>query len=360
MKRILLVDYDLSILDGCRTVVVNLANELSGLNKYEIYLLSLDTTKEKIPFSVSEKVHFSRWQSLNKRVLYTYFMKRNQLKLYVEKEKIDIVIFAGMASLYSMAIYPNAKIRIINCDHSGLKNQWNDKKTVICKWIQSKWCDRFIVLNESIRKEYIDYLKADSNKILIIPNWIDNIFYDIAYCPESKKIVTIGRLSEEKGYDLLVQIASIIYEKYPDWHWDVYGDGPYRPIMEKLIKEKHLEQFIILKGAVKNAADKLQGYAMFVLTSYREAFPIVLLEAKAKKLPVISFDINSGPNFVIQDGVDGFLIRPYEIKDMANKISYLIECPEMRILMSNNSQKNLDTYSKRNILLQWQKLLDTN
>ncbi len=358
MKRILLVHYDLGIIGGCPTVAVNLANELSNLNKYEIHLLSLDTTTEKIPYNINGRVHFIEWQTLNKRVLYTYFMKRRKLKLLVERKKIDIVIFVGMASLFSMAIYPNEKIKIINCDHSGLINHKEDKKEVITKWIEARRCDKFVVLNESIRKEYIDYLKADSNKILIIPNWIDNISTDVSYCSESRKIVTIGRLSEEKGYDLLVQVASIIYEKHPDWRWDVYGDGPYRLTMEKLIKEKHLEQFVILKGAVKNAADKLPGYAMFVLTSYRESFSMALLEAKARKLPTISFDINSGPGFLIRNGIDGYLIPPYEVDEMAQKIENLINNVELRISMSRNATGNLEKYRKDTVLSQWQWLIN--
>ena len=210
MRRILLVHYDLGNIGGSETVAVNLANGLSDLNKYKIYLLSLNTTVEKIPYDINKNVHFIEWKTLNKRVLYTYFMRRRNFKLLVEREKIDIIIFVGMASLFSVAVYPNEKIKIINCDHSGLLNHKENKKEVITKWIEVRKCDNFIVLNELIRKEYIDYLKADSNKILIIPNWIDNTSIDVSYCSESKKMVTIGRLSEEKGYDLWDIIEKLV------------------------------------------------------------------------------------------------------------------------------------------------------
>lgn len=194
--------------------------------------------------------------------------------------------------------------------------------------------------------------------LVVIPNWFEKPTVDYKYDIESKHIVSVGRLSKEKGYDLLLETADIVYKSCPEWKWDIYGDGPMRRELEKKINERNLNHFLSLKGDVKNAADLLPGYAMLVLTSYREAMPLVILEAKSRKLPVISFDIRTGPAEMIRDGMDGYLIKPFQVEKMAEKITYLINNKEDRIKMSDKTNKNLEIFTKEKVMDSWKKLLE--
>ena len=96
---------------------------------------------------------------------------------------------------------------------------------------------------------------------------------------------------------------------------------------------------------------------MYVLTSYREGLPLVLIEAKANALPLVSFDVISGPREIISHGEDGILIPPYDTEKMAEEIYELLEKPEKRLRLSENSQNNLDLFSKETILSQWKALI---
>ena len=159
-------------------------------------------------------------------------------------------------------------------------------------------------------------------------------------------------------YDMLFDVANIVLKKHPDWQWDLYGNGEtFEEIKQKIEKHK-LKGRLNQMGLVNDIYERYKDYAIYVLPSYREGLPLVLLEAKANRLPVVSFDCVTGPREIITDGVDGFLIDCYNKQTMANKILDLIESNDLRIKMSKNSYINLDKFSKEKILNQWIELIE--
>ena len=120
----------------------------------------------------------------------------------------------------------------------------------------------------------------------------------------------------------------------------------------------NLEQNVLLMGANNNIYDVYKDYSFFVLTSRFEGFGMVLLEAKSNNLPTISFDIESGPADIIRDKVDGYLIPPFDIVTMSEKIEHLINNEDTRLYFSKNARGNLNEFSKERIIKQWRNLLD--
>ena len=97
---------------------------------------------------------------------------------------------------------------------------------------------------------------------------------------------------------------------------------------------------------------------MYVLPSYREGLPLALLEAKANKLPIVSFDIDTGPREIVKNGVNGFLVEKYNKKEMAIKINELLENKELRNDFSEKSYENIKEFEKETIIKQWRELID--
>ena len=162
-----------------------------------------------------------------------------------------------------------------------------------------------------------------------------------------------------KGYENLVSIAKNVFNRYPDWTWDIYGNGETYNSIKTLIDKNGLKDKLILKGINSNIYNIYKEYAMFVLTSYYEGLPMVLLEAKANNLPVVSFDCPTGPKEIIENGENGFLISCYNNNEMSKKICELIENPKLREKFSKNSCNKIYKFSKDKILLQWIDLIET-
>lgn len=159
----------------------------------------------------------------------------------------------------------------------------------------------------------------------------------------------------------MVKVAKLVFNKHPDWQWHIYGDGKafYKNKIIDLIKENGIEKHVILQGNHSYIYDLYQDYSFYVMTSRYEGLPMVLLEAKAKKLPIVSFDINSGPSDIVRDGIDGFLIKPFDCNAMADKICELIENPELRQKFSDNANNNLGKFNKNKIVKQWCELINS-
>lgn len=156
---------------------------------------------------------------------------------------------------------------------------------------------------------------------------------------------------------MLVEVAKKVLQTHPDWQWHVYGTGETFDEISNKILEYHLKEQLILKGNVENVFRLYSEYAFLVLPSYREGLPLVLLEALSAGIPMISFDIETGPNEIIEHGKNGFLVPPYNIDKMAEYIIELMEDEERRCHMAGQTKAE-DKFKKENILKQWIALLE--
>ena len=181
--------------------------------------------------------------------------------------------------------------------------------------------------------------------------------YDVA----SKKIMSCGRLSYQKGFDLLVPVAAKVFKRYPDWQWHIYGDGPDRLKLEQMTQQAGLQNHLIWKGS--SSWDELikayPKYALFVLTSRHEGFPMALLEAQCAKMPIVSFNCPSGPDEIVTQGKDGFLIDCFDLDAMAERICMLIEHPEMRKEFSDYASISCNRFGREKFANQWRNLFET-
>ena len=177
---------------------------------------------------------------------------------------------------------------------------------------------------------------------------------------ESKNIVAVGRLSKEKGFDDLLKIFKSVNSSYPDWKLNIVGDGDMKDSLLSLAKELKLGDKVIFhgyqnKGYINNL---LLDSSIYVMTSLTESFGLVLIEAMSYKIPCISYTSAQGANEIIDDGINGFLIKNRDEKEMINKIKLLIEDEKLRKKLGNKAKEKAKEYSGENILEKWSKLIN--
>ena len=238
-------------------------------------------------------------------------------------------------------------------------NQWNELPNRLMRIFGSRYSDRTVVLTKQSETAYYEKFRYKEGRVLTIYNWLDDTILRGAkeYDRESKKLLTAGRFSHEKGYDLLVQVAQALDKKTDDWEWDIYGTGDMFEEIKQSISEKGLDQKIHLLGLTDRMGECYRNHAIYVLTSYREGLPLVLLEAKANHMPIVSFDIVSGPAEIVTDGEDGILVPPYDTEKMAEEIAVLLADDEKRAEMSEKSVNRMELFEKERILEQWRGLI---
>ena len=358
MKKICFIDFDMSVRGGVEQVTTSLANALT--DKYEGHVVSL-CLKDKIAYELDKRVHFEVMLQNELRLSEMRKYAKRFLRDYFKDNNISVAIIQGnYPGFISSSVRFKTKTKLVFCDHGALMNQWHQKDIVVIRLITSLLCHKVITLTEQSMSDYRRRFKLRKKKLGCIYNWIDlSIPHSEKYDVESKRIISAGRFGKEKGFDMLVKAFAPVAKKHPDWHLDIYGDGEMMDTVIALISDLKLEQNVHLMGMRSDLNEQYGKYAMYVLPSYREGMPLVLLEAKANRLPIVSFDIMTGPKEIVRNNVDGILVKPYDLDEMGNAMCSLIENDELRVLMSEKSQENLEKFSKETILGQWCDLIES-
>jgi GalNAc-alpha-(1->4)-GalNAc-alpha-(1->3)-diNAcBac-PP-undecaprenol alpha-1,4-N-acetyl-D-galactosaminyltransferase len=173
---------------------------------------------------------------------------------------------------------------------------------------------------------------------------------------EDKNIVAVGRLHRQKGFDRLIKAFSHLTPK--DWKLSIIGEGSERSNLEKLIFDLNLEDYVSLPGITKAIEKWYKKSSIFVLSSRTEGFPNVLCEAMAYGCACISFDCIAGPNEIITDKVDGYLVKNGDIYALSEKMDFLINNSEERRRIGKEAMKIRDRLNIDSIMSKWDKIIE--
>lgn len=357
-KRVCIVVYDISDMGGTNQVASSLAAEL--VKKYDLYVLSIRKNREDIPHAFPDGVPITVLLDGTKNVKDTVRRCFLPAKKYFRENKIDVALLIGHFAGFIMSVLrPFVKTKLVFCDHGALLNQLDDKQETLMRRIGVKLCNKLVALTKRTRDDYIRLFHLKPSKADYIYNWID---YDpnvaSTYSADYKRIMWAGRFSPEKGNDMMYEVALDVLKRNTDWSWDVYGDGDTLEFYREKAEKDGISDRLIFHGRVSDLKNRYAGHGIYVLSSYREGLPLVLLEAKANFLPIVSFDVVTGPAEIVRNGVDGYLIEPKNTAAMAECLNDLMNDPEKREKLSGESHSNLGLFSKSAIFEKWCSLID--
>ena len=216
-----------------------------------------------------------------------------------------------------------------------------------------KQLDKFVVLTEIAKRDW-----PELNDVEVIP---DPLPYhaDAQSSLSVKRTISIGRYVYEKGNDLLLEAWSKVEKLRPDWSLDIYGMGNRAPYETQITQLGVDPQRCCLHGFLKDVNHEYLSSSIFVLPSRFEGFGMVLIEAMASGLPVIAFDCENGPRSIISDGDNGFLIPPFNVDMLSEKMMSLMDDVELRKRLGLNAYNDSLKYDMEHIGIQWKQLFDS-
>jgi len=357
MKRVCFLLSGFQGYGGIGRVTSVLANQLCEDKDLEIHTISYIQDQGPILYDIKSAVHmhmlFSTSCSMTKALLLRRVSQK--VRAILRKEEIDLLIACG-ALYYPLGIIAckGTTAKCICWEHTNPAISSDYKFQNLCRSYAVKHCHHVVVLTKSAEQYYKRHYPACHNKISQIYNPVDPFAAKSEqYKDQSKKIISVGRLCYPKNFERLISIAARILPQYPDWSWDIYGDGELKYSLQGLIDEKNLNAQLTLKGPVSDLYDRYGDYAFMVMTSRYEGFPMSLIEGMANRLPLVSFDIPTGPNEIISDGVNGYLVNEDSDESMAEKILCLMQDPALRTAMSNKAYQRTGAFALERILEQW-------
>jgi glycosyltransferase involved in cell wall biosynthesis len=192
-------------------------------------------------------------------------------------------------------------------------------------------------------------------RVRVIPNFLRDL-PAVQYSRE-KTIIAVGRLSFEKGFDLLLEAFASLSAKFPDWRVCVLGDGIERASLMRLRDELHMTDRIEFVGEVSQVETWMARAALLVHPSRREGFPNVVLEAMGMGMAVICADCRAGPSELIEDGVNGRLVPVDDVRALEQAMSELMTSPLLRERLGAEAIKVRARFSQDLIMEKWQACL---
>lgn len=174
----------------------------------------------------------------------------------------------------------------------------------------------------------------------------------------AKRIIAVGRICHQKGFDRLAEIWAKISKDLPDWKITIYGGGGESEIqlLIETAKSFGINDSFEIKPPVKNITEEYLKSSILVMTSRYEGLPMVLLEAQTVGLPAIAFNCKCGPTDVIDNGKNGILIKDGDADGFANALLKLASDYGLRCDMQRHAMAKSKSYDKKSIMDIWEKL----
>lgn len=268
-----------------------------------------------------------------KTFLIARWLKEQQIDILICNLNKDVRV-AGLAARIAGTPVVLARHGMLLCS-----KKWKHKLTL------TKLTDGIITNSKTILETYAgygwfptDFVKVIYNGI-VIPEHVEQVDFQARF-PGKKIIYSAGRLSEQKGFNYLIEAAQILRKKRNDLVFFVSGEGKLASILQKQVDDADLHESFVFEGFTDDIFPYLKGCDLFVLASLFEGMPNVVMEAMAMAKPVVATDVN-GARELMQDGNTGFIVPPADPPALANAIDSLIDNPEKLSAFGNAGKERV-------------------
>lgn len=355
----------LAVWGGIERVLVDKMNYLVRQYGYEIYIITSDQGEHPIPYNLDERVyltdldiHFHTRYRINRmfRMVEFYRMThlyQERLCRILQEIKPDVMVCTTSQNVKQL-LKLKGHIPLVVESHVNFSHPDS-----FCQQIRTLLNNYWVGKAEAV----VTLTNGDarnwnrvSNHVYVIPNVVSlNDTNHYSDCTE-KRVLFVGRFTDQKGIGELFGIWQKVHPKFSDWHLDLYGEGE---LWEKYKQESDaLNMNITLHKPTSQIFEVYRHSSIFALTSVYEPFGLVMPEAMSCGLPVVAFDCPYGPAGIITDEEDGFLISHRNQQEYADKLCLLMSNLELRQQMGKKAIAYSRRFAAEEIMPKWKQFFE--
>ena len=370
MKKILYVVDTFTILGGIERVLGDKLNWLAQ-HGFRIALMTVNQGGHAVAFPLCEDIdichadilfHRKYQYPLWRRALKERSMQRNFRKALEQKigaYSPDVIVLTRTAYVKTVLRVCGDIPVVFESHNSCLYYQFEqlgmvERLRYLYRYHQMKSVAAVV----SLTKGDAAVWRRWTPNVVTIPNVVNlNTTGCYSDC-SAKSVIFIGRYSRQKDIHSLMKIWQMVHRRHPDWTLNLFGDyGDQRDqLMPDLTK---MGAGVVIHEPTQAIGVQYLQNSMLLLTSLYEPFGLVMPEAMSYGLPVVAFDCPYGPAVIINDGVDGFLIKDRNVEDFADKVCRLIDDEPLRRTMGQAGIKSAQRFAADEIMPRWKNLLET-
>ncbi|MFS0614941.1 glycosyltransferase family 4 protein [Lederbergia ruris] len=277
------------------------------------------------------------------------------IRSYVIKNRPDrIVSFIARINIITLFSCLGLNQRIVVSERNDPKVDGRSKIVEFATYLLYPLADTVIFQTKWARSCFPKNIQRNS---LVIPNPIQ--IKSKASNIKNKKIVAVGRLTEQKNHSMLIRAFKRVHEDYPDYKLCIYGDGKLRSLLEEQIQELDLVKVVSLPGNVPNIHEEISNSEIFVLPSNYEGLSNALLEAMMMGLPCVSTNC-AGSNEVIVNENNGMLVPVGDEESLYFAITRLIKQTNFRKKIAHEASVTAAQFEKEAVVKMWKEVIEKN
>lgn len=339
---------------GAERQITMLANAMAERG-HEVYFLVLSEFNKK--YDISPLVHVMDLTAEEKKSIHPILGRYKALLRTYKEIKPDVAIHYNLQSAYLTAAMPK---NLYNKSIYSERGDPYDKEYDGLLGIVRNWCvkrtDGFMFQSEGAR----DFFGTEVAKRSVVIHNSVSVPVDKYPMPgwRSKKIVSAGRLHEQKNFSLLIDAFAKIAGDIPEYELVIYGDGALRNDLQQKVYDYKLNTRITLLSACSDLWYKIQNASLFVLSSDYEGMPNALMEAMALGLPCVATDCRpGGARTLIEDGVNGFVVPRMDVDALAEKMRYVLTHPDVADTIAHGGRKIAESHTDKNTFDKWEEFI---
>lgn len=277
-----------------------------------------------------------------------------KLRRLLQHSKPDAVVsFIDVSNIYTIIAAMGLSLHVVVSERTNPSvNATVSRPWRVLRRIVYSWASHVVAQTQDAARWIETRCRAS---VVVIPNALRAL--PVHDCRREPLIVAVGRLSAEKGLDVLLRAFSQVRGEFPEWSVQIIGDGPARNALEALRASLNLSDSVHFLGQVQNVEEWLARAGLMIHSSRREGFPNAVLEAMGMGAAVICADCPSGPAELIQDGVNGRLVPVGDVGALARVMAELMKRPQARERLGLEAVRVRQQYDPCTIMAKWEACL---